>query len=120
MSDEVADVLADSREYLEKKGWWKGSILGPNGRQVCSIGALLYSQGYDSDGDVHKDPLLRQAVNRLAALANDRPLNHPDRVCYSGVVISWNDAKERTKQEVLDLFSRAEKIERNEGVDPDE
>jgi hypothetical protein len=116
MSDEVADVLAESREYIEKNGWWKGGIIGPNGRQVCAIGGILYSQGhtYVQEGLLDTDPLLMKAIARMARVTEQAS----PTFSTAAMVASWNDENKRRKQDVLDAFAKAEKIERA-GFDPD-
>jgi hypothetical protein len=126
MSDEIADVLADGREYLEKNGWWRGRLLGPNGRQACALGGLLFSQQLgECDLNSPRGVKVRLAMVTLAAqirkIWNGEPANPyctpPD--CDSDVITHWNDFF-ADKQEVLDVMAKAEKIERNQGVDPDE
>jgi hypothetical protein len=123
MSDEVADAIANGREYIEKNGWWRGGLVGPNGRQACALGGLLLGNGYEAKQSVFKDdPLLYQAIARLAGLVDpiwvDRHVASP--AIYTNAVASWNDRDRlcKDKQAVLDVFAKAEKIERA-GYDPD-
>jgi hypothetical protein len=111
-----ADILADAREYLEKNGWWRGSLRGPNGRQVCGMGAVMFSQGWKE----HEHLLVEDAIGRQHTIR--RILNKVltavglDPECYE--FTSWNDDVAKNKQQVLDAFAKAEKIERA-GFDPD-
>lgn len=111
MAKSVADVLAEAREYLETHGWWRGHTQGPNGRQVCALGALICSQGHaHNSGAWVTDLLLVSARTRLENLLPP-----------GDTLMCWNDDKEngaKDKQAVLDLFAKAEKIERA-GFDPD-
>ena len=120
MSDAVADVYAASREYLEREGWWKGNVLGPNGQQVCLLGAIIYSQGYTEERDLDERPLLKTAVQNLAKMIDPSwgTTLDPYHLSAPTFVATWNDEGERVKQQVLDLLAKAEKIERA-GFDPD-
>ena len=48
MSDEIADVIAGTRTYIEKNGWWRGAMYGPNGRQACVYGGMARYLGLTS------------------------------------------------------------------------
>lgn len=112
MSEETADLLAGTREYIEKNGWWRGSLFGPNGRQVCLVGGMLRTLGLRKHEVV--DPRVQHAKSVLLPVVNrDREQRH--RVCD---VEMWNDHYAKNKQDVLDVLAKAEKIERA-GFDPD-
>jgi hypothetical protein len=116
MMKDLADILAEAREYIETHGWWRGALVGPNGRQVCSIGAIVYSQGWVNPYNHQQyDPAYEMELGRVsrAMLAAIRGHSIPLR-CLS----DWNDNWAENKQEVLDTFARAEKIARA-GYDPD-
>lgn len=110
-----AEILAESREYLESHGWWRGSTVGPNGRQVCGMGAVIYSQDWARvAGDVRVDH--RPDLDRILAkvMLVIRPEYTP--LPFASAVdqfMLWNDNDAENKQEVLDVFMKAEKIERN-------
>ena len=121
MSDEIADLLADGREYIEKNGWWKNRLLGPNGRQACALGGLLFSQGMgEEDINTPRGAKIRQAMITLAGVIKQYVpagrFSHADRSV--DVITGFNDKIAKDRQEVLDLFAKAEKIERA-GFDPD-
>ena len=120
MSDEVADALAAGREYIEQHGWWRGSFIGPNGRQVCALGGLMLSHGLDTTTRVGDDPVVAKAVQRLATTIDDDVHEWSALDSCSAVVWKWNDSKRlcKDKQQLLDTFAKAEKIERA-GYDPD-
>lgn len=115
MSDEVADAIANGREYIEKNGWWRGGLFGPNGKQVCLVGGIIRGLGLHSYSDDH-DPRVVAAAVAIAPL-----INNPDNTSQRPVsqVEWWNDKVATDKQAVLDLMAKAEKIERNDGIDPD-
>lgn len=131
MSDEVADAIANGREYIEKNGWWRGHFLGPNKRQACALGGLMFGNGLPTTATSYgKDRLvIKQAVERLASVIDPRAareaheleaIPHYTQYVANSIVWDWNDSKGKckNKQELLDLFAKAEKIERA-GFDPD-
>lgn len=113
MSEVVADALAESREYLEKNGWWKNRLRGPNGRQACALGAILFSQGLTKE-----DEGCALAKLVCASLVRVLPKKSLERWDATNNVTWWNDHVAESKQAVLDAFAKAEKIERA-GFDPD-
>jgi hypothetical protein len=123
MSDEVADAIANGREYIEKNGWWRGNLVGPNGRQACALGGLLLGNGLETNVVLEKHPLVIKAVNRIAGVLEPSLAERYANSQYpiQSLIWSWNDSKNdcKGKQDVLDVFAKAEKIERA-GFDPDE
>jgi len=115
-----ADIMAEAREYIERNGWWRGGLRGPNGRQVCALGGLVYSQGWENRSGTGYNTEFLQDVERilgkLHAVISFQGRDFDDAV-GSGFT-SWNDKIAKDKQEVLDVFAKAEKIERA-GFDPD-
>jgi hypothetical protein len=91
MSDQVADVLDDAADRLEREGWAPG--VGGGGH--CALGALYSVAGMTA---------LRQRASRVLADSLGLP--------YRYRIADWNDAPGRTKQEVLDAFRLAAKAER--------
>jgi hypothetical protein len=114
----VADILAESREYLEEHGWTSGTLVDDDGR-VCTLGAVVFSQQWENGNDMHAEHtgdarvMMRALLDTsLTGLYRD---NDKDPV---SLVVAWNDDEGRTEQEVLDAFAKAEKITRA-GFDPD-
>jgi hypothetical protein len=108
----VADVLAGAREYMEKHGWIRDELKNEEG--VCSLGALEhYTLGlYNNRYDPERNNLYRKAVLALAKALPRSDYHAASQVIY------FNDEVAENKQEVLDAFAKAEKIERA-GFDPD-
>jgi hypothetical protein len=92
MSDQVADVLDDAADLLERDGWVQGHLHNQDG--YCMEGAL--AQVCPS---THLYGLFWEAMAVLSLHL------------YS-VVDRWNDDPFRTKQQVLDAFRAAAKAER--------
>lgn len=125
---EIADIIADTREHIEKNGWWRGALVGPNGKQVCTLGGIYISQDWTTD-ELHQIHLSH--VNEIekfvqAALKGMHPrglVHHQGE--GRGVALpndlgitAWNDHYAKDKQDVLDTLAKAEKIART-GFDPD-
>lgn len=110
MEKSDADVLAESREYLETHGWWRGALLGPNRRQVCGMGAVLYSQGWNEHDLDHVHQVTR-VLSKVMVAVGRGPV-----ACFT----DWNDHQVKNKQEVLDAFMKAEKLERSGDVRDEE
>lgn len=117
VSKTTADWLAEAAAYIEQNGWWKGALQGPNRRQVCAVGAILYSQGL-TEADINNGPDSDRIHQVCAALLRAVPEQDPGLWSEVGAVTDWNDRTVTSKQEVLDAFRKAEKIERA-GFDPD-
>jgi hypothetical protein len=116
MNQQIADAIGDVGDYIEKNGWWRGSLFGPNGRQACVMGGIIRILALADDHvALRAHPLGPGMTNRIVATIQARG--------YQGTIPDWNDDAKfgaKDKQDVLDLLAKAEKIERNEGVDPDE
>lgn len=104
----TADVLADAREYMEEHGWLRGELQDPFSGRVCAVGAIRWSQGWMRFNLAPEDDkLLHDTMDRLHDVIDCEWL------------ADWNDYSAVDQQQVLDMFAKAEKIERNGGVDPD-
>lgn len=78
--DEVSRALLKAAEILERKGHCKGRAIGPN-HSVCVSGAV--SEAVDWDSKMHHDVIARLRPHTLPC------------------PIMWNDAPERTAEEVI-------------------
>jgi hypothetical protein len=117
MSDEVADALAATREYIETFGLWKGTLMGPDNK-ACVMGALTCVTGLlQRQPGMPQTAVFRSEVGAGAVVAISRALRAEG---IKRSIPDWNDLESTTQQEVLDLLAKAEKIERNGGVNPDE
>jgi len=109
----VADYLADTREYIDQKGWTQGRYRDLNTGAVCSLGGI--QQVLVQDG---VDLSTGQGLRLFHTVAEAFAKVVRTRISSTATIAVWNDTPTRTKQEVLDAFAKAEKIERA-GFDPD-
>lgn len=115
MSYETADILDGAADVIERDGWHQGDYGAPGkqdqqpieGQPVCALGAIRVARRLDVRwsaaaaawfGGIDDHP----AVEALAQTTGIKV----------GGVHKWNDAPERTKQEVLDALRLAAKNER--------
>ena len=107
---EAADVLAESREYLEEHGWCRGAMQDYLGN-VCSMGAICYSQHWANKSMTPFELNLFKTVCQalMQVIAKETGFRHD--------IPQWNDSYARDKQEVLDLFMKAEKQARSGNVE---
>jgi hypothetical protein len=108
-AEEVADVLADAREYLEQHGWVAKKMYSHTGA-ACGMGAVGISQNWFQEFD-YEDETESGFINPMAQLKCNQ-------VLAAGAFVEWNDNRAQSQQEVLDLFAKTEKILRA-GYDPD-
>ena len=81
---DIADLIADTREYIEKHGWWRGALFGPNGSQVCIFGAMYRALGKDRiDG---LTPVMSDAAIFIVDQINTNGLSKPVIGIYGGQV----------------------------------
>lgn len=111
--NEVADVLDGAADVIERDGWHQGDFYpghqgyvwdgGGEGLPKCAR-AAVYAAG--AVGICQ-----HEAAMRALAAAAGRDL--------WWTIATWNDAPERTEQEVLDAFRKAAKHERAaaDGID---
>jgi hypothetical protein len=99
MTKTTADVLDDAADLLERQGWCQVYMEDSDGRH-CVVGALSAAAAVAHSRVAHAG-----AENAIWA-----------RV---GMPTAWNDAPERTEQEVLDLLRSVAKDQRRiaEGLD---
>lgn len=121
---DTADLLAETREYIEENGRIREQLLDTETGKVCSVGGMLMVLDV-SDVDSHAlDPRVVKACGVLVDTLHLRQHQPGDCtrdglcVCTINWVTTWNDEDVDGVQEVLDAFAKAEKIERM-GYDPD-
>jgi hypothetical protein len=112
----IADILAEAREYLEKHRWTRYQLYDARERSVCSMGAICYSQRwYSGSARARHSAEIEAAAGALVQALGKKPVSGLNP---SNIVIEFNDEDAKDKQEVLDVFAKAEKIART-GFDPD-
>lgn len=90
----AAEVLREARNVLFERGWHKGGIEGTDG-SLCALGAI--DRAARGGMGSQSDPFLA-ASRALQSVVGARSIG------------SWNDADDRTFDEVLEAFDKAEKI----------
>lgn len=106
---EAADVLAESREYLESHGWCRGEMMDPQGH-VCAMGAVCFSQSWENRLlGPDELPVYREVMQALLEAIRT---NVGFSVTGNGIPF-WNDACAKDQQEVVDMFMAAEKLARS-------
>lgn len=108
----LAEWLHDAADYIEENGWWRGALRGPNGKQVCGLGGILFCRDMSSDEESALE-VKEVCYAVMQAIGNDAPL----AVAHTELV-SWNDHEVSEKQEIIDALRKAEKITVG-GFDPD-
>jgi hypothetical protein len=98
--EEVADILDRAHDELLQRGWNQGDYEAEDGR-VCLLGALAHATDIPAHQLFHSG---NGACYAAFALAARLPCIIPD----------WNDAAERTEDEVFDLLRNTAKAEREE------
>jgi len=96
MSYEVADVLDSAADYIERHGWTQGVLKSAAGK-VCAGGAIVCLSSRD---------IKIAALSALASQLGDHARSPLIAVPY------WNDAPDRTEQQVLDALRAAAKSQR--------
>jgi hypothetical protein len=124
----AAQVLHQTREYIQRHGWVRGTLKDDNGR-VCFYGGLVYGMGIEDFSSDDLEPIINEDPDLVAASWYVADLVSPgtrekfqadnalDQAPVSPV-IAWNDEEERTEQEILDVLAKAEKVALC-GYDPD-
>jgi hypothetical protein len=102
LNDEVTELLEAGLAKV-KKGWCQHDWIKING-DVCALGAIGYR--YDS---LDSDIIRRTARDVLLTLIQEK------RPGYFQVG-DWNDAKTRTKQDVIELYERAVEVLKNRKI----
>lgn len=99
MSAEVADLLDRAADRIEQVGWWSRSHSAAGLAAVCAANAIFL----ESEDD---EPVFKAAWRAYATAAGIDVERAPVSIWQ------WNDAPERTKDEVLDVMRRAAALER--------
>lgn len=78
----TATTYMDAADILQKRGWTQGESVNDKG-ECCVVGALMLAN---------------------SNWAMYQPLKH---VTNSKCIVNWNDAKNRTRQQVIDALRDA-------------
>jgi hypothetical protein len=115
-SEDVAIWLGQAADYIESHGWWRGALRGPNRKQVCSLGAILFCRGYTGGDQYH--PEVQEVCTAVCSAIGAYKLFEWTDPQSINELTEWNDNCCTNKQMAVDTFRKAEKIERA-GFDPD-
>lgn len=102
-NDPVSDVLLKAADLLEKHGLAKSTRIAFDG-SMCFLGALEKAQGYQN---TWSDTPLTYAASEAVSKALGLPEPFPGD--YRHAVVRWNNASERTVQEVVAAMRLAAK-----------
>jgi hypothetical protein len=105
MSEQVADLLDDAADLLERDGWIVGAMFVA-GMGRCALGAID-RRDYTTGLRFKARDALRRVIG--ADMEQDYCLS---QVVRARQVAKWNDTPGRTKQQVLDALRLAAKRER--------
>lgn len=96
----TSEILMKAKAALLARGWCQGS-LERNGR-VCAVGAITAGL-YGHPQTLWSDPPLVAALDLFQRTACGKPMSRFDEYRIG----PWNDAPERTLQDVYDAFDAA-------------
>lgn len=118
----VSEVLLKAADLIEQKGHIKSIRKTEAG--FCFLGALEEVQGIGLGTTWKDSPLTYQASEAVAKMLGLAPYNdfwktgqEPAALDYRTPVAQWNNAPERTAQEVIDIMRQAAKVASTEKVD---
>lgn len=110
----VLDVLEGGLAALDEKGWTKGRLNERNGA-CCSLGALYYGVQVDrkvAGKKVYSPATMSNRISnkrrQIVALATRRLEDHVG----GWSIVSWNDKKASSANEVKAIFKKAIKAEK--------
>lgn len=102
----TVEVIREARNLLFERGWWKGDLEGPNG-ELCVEGALCVAKNGGMHGMITHE-LLGPVWKAIEAASRARGISSKGDIPCGAFI--WNDAKDRTFDEVIEVLDRAEKI----------
>jgi len=112
---EAADVLAESREYLEEHGWCRGTMQDFCGH-VCAMGAICYSQDWVGKTLTPFEMGLFKTVCEAVITEITKSYVGKYQV-FPMAIPDWNDRFVTGQRAVLDVFMAAEKQLRSGNVE---
>lgn len=119
MSYEIAEVLDGAADVIERDGWCQNDLTSDDGRH-CLMGAIGAHLGTLSESGWWNLLAFDEVESKITAARDAAALAAQIDVGPGMNVANWNDAPERTEQEVLDALRLAAKQERikADGVSP--
>jgi hypothetical protein len=104
----TGDLLRDAAEYISEHGWTRGKMRDDKGA-VCAMGALYMTTVVGID-NIYRATLLGEAVTALGDIAGVAVIRTGPGSFGVNEVPKWNDAPERTAEEVVLTFKRAAEL----------
>lgn len=104
---EIGNIIAKAAKEIETRGWCQGTLENDKG-EVCALGAVhhvlvgrcnFWHRGYEQSDQ--RDAALKVLAAHIPA---DFESHFPRS---SSRVVTYNNAKGRTKQDMLELFEKA-------------
>lgn len=116
IKDEVQhprQILRGAAEYISEHGWNQGDFRDAQTGAVCAAGGIFAVLGfeYDEDGLPASNTTYKEYVaeTALAMLADSVGIVPPGHSSISDIP-EWNDAPERTAEDVILAMKRASEI----------
>lgn len=112
----ASEIIREGKVRFFERGWGKETLLAPDTGFVCSLGALGLAAGIEEDRLLGQDALpneekvgaLGEAIAWLVEACGQESLWQ--YMTLADRVVEFNDAEDRTFDEVVDAFDRAEKL----------
>jgi hypothetical protein len=99
---ETAEILEEAANYLAEHGHTKHALMDDEGR-VCAVGALRMVTGSMYGSAPLYPSVIAVAADLGVDLDND-PIGYSAEGRAWNNVVKWNNAPERTGEEVIDQF----------------
>lgn len=97
-----SEIIREARNVLFERGWNQGDFLGADG-SVCAYGALMAGEGLEVKRVLDCDEACMTDAPEFLECVLPRPLG---RIA----IADWNDHEDRTFDEVIEAFDKAEKL----------
>lgn len=102
----VKEVLEGARRELKTRGWVQGLLF--SGRRCCSIGAVNLATANTGLEFLDQQAIRTRAISLLTNVTGAADC----AISSTNAVANWNDAPDRTEEEVLAAFDAAIDIAR--------
>ncbi|OII61170.1 hypothetical protein BJP40_06485 [Streptomyces sp. CC53] len=99
--EEIRNILREAARIIERDGWHQGDFFrdDPKTGPVCALGALRRAIASSASGEAVSGKLYCEAAGLVEKAASE--------VIPRVVLPAWNDAPERTAEDVILALKRA-------------